>query len=119
MQRRIIDLENLDGVLAEVDRLHRSGYQMAGQWDLSQNLSHCGQVIEQPMDGFTFTAPFIIRLLRPLLKSMIFKKRTIQPGIKRPGNVMEPQPQTDEACAVVQFKQIIERFKNHSGPSLS
>ena len=116
MQRRILDLENLDGVLGEVERLHQGGYQKSGQWNLSQNLSHCGQVIEQTMDGFTFTAPWYYRLLRPLLKNMIFKQRTIRPGIKRLGNVMEPKPQPDEAGAVAEFKQIVERFKNHPGP---
>ena len=75
MERRIVDLQTFDGVVAEVERLHQGGYQKTGVWDLSEILSHCGQVIEQTMDGFDFSAPWFFRLIRPLMKSMIFKIR--------------------------------------------
>jgi hypothetical protein len=116
MQRRIIDLKTLDGVVAEVDRLHTNGYQKAGQWDLSQNLSHCGQLIQQSMDGFEFSAPWLVGLARPLLKRLIFKQRVFRPGLKRPRNLLEPNPQSDESGELEKIKNLMERLKNHSGP---
>lgn len=115
MERRVLDLETLDGVVAEVERLHQSGYQKAGQWDLSENLSHCGQLVEQTMEGFKFKAPWIFCLVRPFIKRMMFKQRSIRAGLKRPNDVLEPQPLSDEAKEIEKFKGLIDRLKNHKG----
>jgi len=39
-QCRTIRLATLDDVSAEVERLHRSGYEQAGKWNVSQTCEH-------------------------------------------------------------------------------
>jgi len=45
---------------------------------------------------------------------MIFKQRSFRAGLKRPNSVLEPQLRSDEAGEVENFKQLIERLKNHT-----
>ena len=84
MDRRIIDLQDLDGVIAAVERLSRDGYAKAGTWGLGEVSCHCGQFIEGCLNGFDFKAPWLLRQLGPLIFKSIVKKRGFKPGFRKP-----------------------------------
>jgi hypothetical protein len=111
-ERRIIDLKTLDEVANEAERLHESGYTQVGDWDLCQNLSHCGIFMEKSMDGFDFKLPWILRLIGPLALKSAIKKRTFKPGFKNPPGV-DPVPGKGEPEMLNWFQSVVQRVKEH------
>ena len=46
MGQRQLTFKDVSEVLAEVDRLHRGGYEKLGQWDLAQVCDHLRYFVE-------------------------------------------------------------------------
>ena len=115
MQRRELDLPNLDAVLQDVHRLHVQGCHKAGQWDLAQACTHMSIPINQSIDGYTFQVPWPLRLLgRTLIKKRMFSTRRIRAGLKAPAN-FTPAPGGNEQQAINDLEQAIRRFRHHHG----
>lgn len=115
MERRDIDLKDLDAALEEAKRLHASGYEKVGEWDLSQICEHITMPINMAIDGSPFKANFLMRTMAILLmKKKFFRDRKIKPGLKAPGNAVFAT--SDEATALANLEKAIERFKAHDGP---
>ena len=118
MERRKLDLKDLDEVISEIEKLHQEGYQKAGNWNLAMICNHCGLVIRGALEGFDFKAPLLYRVIGPLLlKKMIFKQRCFKEGLESPATIM-PVPGKDEGTEIDQIKQLIQRLKN-AGEELS
>ncbi len=115
MQLRQLDCHNFDDVLAEVDRLHRDGYEKAGQWDLAQTCDHLTYFMKASLDGATFRVPWLVKVLfgRWALRS-ILKTRQMKAGIPTPQKPL-PEPGGDEAAAVERYKHVIQRLRSHQG----
>ncbi len=115
MRRRKIDLQDLNGVLDEVKRLHDGGYDRAGNWNLSEILSHCGQFMEYSLEGFDFKAPLppLIGLLKPLLRKVILSRRSIQAGFKNP-EPLDPDVHGSEQDMIDWFTPILRRVRDQT-----
>src|SRR6516162_2963833 len=100
MEPRQLDFTNFNEVLAEVDRLHRGGYDKLGQWDLAQICDHLTYFMEAGLDGAKFRVPWLIKILfgRFFLRR-ILKTRRMKAGIRTPQDPV-PAPGGDEAAAV-------------------
>lgn len=115
MQQRTLDFQDFAQVLAEVDRLHRGGYQKAGRWDLAQVCDHLVYFIQGSLDGYTFRVPWLFKVLfGRLVLRRILKQRRMKAGIPTPQKPL-PAEGGDEAAAVERFKLVIERLKAHAG----
>jgi hypothetical protein len=115
MGQRQLQFNDFAEVLAEVDRLHREGYEKLGQWDLAQVCDHLTYFMQGSLDGFTFRVPWLLKVLfgRFMLRR-ILKQRRMKAGIPTP---QKPPPPVggDEAAAVARFRQVVERFQAHQG----
>jgi hypothetical protein len=115
MEPRQLDFTNFNDVLAEVDRLHRGGYDKLGQWDLAQICDHLTYFMEAGLDGAKFRVPWLIKILfgRFFLRR-ILKTRRMKAGIRTPQDPV-PAPGGDEAAAVERLRRVIERTQQHTG----
>ncbi len=115
MERRDLDLPDLDAVVREARRLNEVGYRKAGQWDLAQACEHSTMPMNQSIDGFVFNAPLPVRLIATLfMKKSFFAKRHIKAGLKAPAP-MVPEPGHDPAAAIQAMHDAADRVKNHRG----
>jgi hypothetical protein len=115
MQLPQLDFHNFDEALADVDRLHRDGYEKAGQWGLAQTCGHLTYFIKTSLDGATFRVPWLLKVFfgRWMLRR-ILKTRRMKAGIQTPQKPL-PEPDGDEAAAVQRYKQMIQRLRSHQG----
>ena len=77
---------------------------------------HLTITMDRSLNGFTFRAPWVVRkLIIPFFKKKFFRTRAIRPGLKAPAD-MVAKPGQDEAEAVSQFKQMVDRVDQFPGP---
>jgi hypothetical protein len=115
MGPRRLEFRGFADALAEVDRLHRHGYQRAGQWDLAQVCDHLTYFLKGSLDGHTFRVPWLFKFLfgRMVLRR-ILKGRKMKSGVFTPQKPL-PAPGGDEAAAVTRFRQVVQRLEDHKG----
>lgn len=110
-ERRRLDFQSWDELLADVDHLRRSGYQRAGNWDLSQIVDHVGEGLRTAVRGNEHRAPWFIRkLLGPIILKRILRERRMKAGIKVPAWWL-PGPAHDESQAVDRFHSDVAAFQ--------
>lgn len=115
-QRRELDLKTLDAVVADARRLLERGYEQVGDWNLAQVCRHIAAPMRLTIDGFDFKAPWVQRTVtRLFFKKRFFRQRTIPTGLPAPPGT-EFEADEDEAGAVAELEQAVERFKAHTGP---
>lgn len=114
--RRPVDFRDFSSMLADIEDVHRRGYQRAGEWNLTMILNHVGTGFTTAMDGFEKKWPWLFRrLIGPTMLKGILKKRRMAAGIKVPKWWL-PGPADDETQAIEAFRQLVQRFEKHSGP---
>jgi hypothetical protein len=80
--RRKLQFASLDEVIADAEKCVGSpNTKMLGNWPLERILGHLTKAMNGSIDGMDLQAPFLIRLIGPLLKRRILKKG-MAPGIK-------------------------------------
>jgi Protein of unknown function (DUF1569) len=122
VERRKLDFNSFDEVLADAERLLQSGYEKAGNWDLAQVCGHLAEWLRFPLDGYP-SVPLLIAPMIWAVRKLAGRKmrdRILNSGRFQTGGRTLPQtvppPGGDEAAAVAQLRQTIERFKRHDGP---
>ena len=104
LRRRVLDFRSWSDLFADVDNLRRTGYDRAGNWDLSQVLDHVGEGIRTAVRGSEHRAAWIIRkLLGPMILRRILRDRRMKAGIKVPACWL-PGPVHDESGAIDQLR---------------
>jgi Protein of unknown function (DUF1569) len=120
--RRALDFREWPAVIADVERLHRDGYEKAGGWDLARTCGHLADWMTYQLDGFP-KSPLPIRVLIWTMGRLVGRRalrkaltaRSMQAGAPTiPQSV--PPPGGDEAEAVDRLRATIERFRTHAGP---
>ena len=124
MQRRIIDLETIDGVITEVDCLLATGYTQAGNWSLAQVCEHCGFLLEGALEGgmlklMPLPMRMVTFIVRPLFGGMLLnkflKQRGFSEGLTIPKSLVPIAPSGEDQVQVTQLKGLLLRFKTHDG----
>lgn len=120
-ERRTLDFRDLDAVLRDLDLL-ASGYDRAGNWNLAQVCGHLAEWMRFPIDGFPRPA-LPIRMILWFMRITVGKrmlneilaKRSMPRG--RP-TLRETVPAStgNDAAAIEQLRQVIARFRAHTGP---
>jgi hypothetical protein len=83
--RRVLSFSTLDDVVSDAEKMVSSSDTRAiGNWPLSKLLTHLTFTIDSSIDGFPVKAPFIVRLMGPLIKKSVMKAPKMQPGIHLP-----------------------------------
>lgn len=117
MNRRKLDLRDLDAVLADVRQLASDGYERVGDWTLGQICEHCARPMDSCIDGFPVQLNVFIRVVgRWLIKPRMFKSRSIPAGLKAPGVFTEDLGSVDDAAGVLRLEQAVGRLQAHDGP---
>ena len=122
MPRRSLDFRDFDAVIRDVESLAAGGYDRAGRWDLAQVCGHLAEWMSFPLDGFP-RPPWPIRLMLGALRKTIgrralrtiLERRSMRSGIATLRATV-PAPGGDEAAAVERLRQVIARFRAHTGP---
>jgi hypothetical protein len=112
---RDLQFVNFDEALAEVDRLHRDGYERAGNWGLAQVCDHLTYFIDCSLDGAKFRVPWLLRVLfgRKLLRRILASGR-MRAGAFTPQRPL-PLPGTNEEAAIARFRAAVQRLLAHPG----
>ena len=98
----------------DIDRLHRDGYQRAGNWDLGTICCHLADAIERSMDGFLSRAPLMLRLVSPLVLPVVLKIHRIPAGV----NVAKfalPSGEQNPDEQIARLRKVVERYQAYSG----
>lgn len=114
LRRRSLAFADFDALLAEIDRLHDGGYEKLKQWDLSQMLEHVGMGMKAAMRGSKFKAPWVVRLIAPLILKKILRGKQMRENVKVPKAIL-PGPSRDEAKAVEEFRSLVGEFRDYRG----
>src|SRR3954469_19310566 len=82
--RRTLHFNNLDEMLADVERLNQGPVKSLGNWSPGQVLKHLVISMTGSLDGFDFHTPLFIRLAGKLMKGRMLSK-PMRAGVQLPG----------------------------------
>ena len=111
--RRELHFDSFDELLAEAERLSDGDVQLLGNWSLAQILTHLAAGINSAIDGSTFRAPFLLRLIVPLMKKK-FIYGGIPPGFQIPKKAERqflPPEIVETTAALDALHRAIERLQ--------
>ena len=114
-ERRELRFQNLDEVVAEVERLASGEVRTTGNHTFGQILNHLalshdvatGRVQAPP-------PPFFMKLMMPLMKRMVINSKPLKPGVKLPAKgeaFFWPDKDFDVPTAVDYFKQSVDYYQ--------
>lgn len=75
--RRKVRYASFDEILADAEAAAARGAATTGNWSLGQIFEHLATAMEKSMDGFGFTAPWVVRVVA----SNFFKRRMLRDGM--------------------------------------
>lgn len=118
-ERREVAFQSLDEVVAEAERLAAGEVRVVGNHTFAEILNHLaisqnaatGRVTPPP-------PPFFMKLMRPLIKPMVFNSKPLKPGIKLPASgesFFWPDKQIETAAALANLKESTDYY-NANGP---
>lgn len=114
--RRPLRFRSLEDARAEVDRLsasQRAGRLVcAGNWTMAQIVEHITKFIEGSLDGFSFRAPWILRVIGRAIKPWCIGK-PMPRGVQLRGKSALLLPSDDaelEAC-LARFNAAMDRLR--------
>jgi hypothetical protein len=102
--RRQLEFNSYEQILDEARRLASGPTRCLGNWSLGQNLRHLAAGMDMALDGPPFKAPFLIRLVGPLLKKR-FLTRPMQSGFQLPSTatkLLPPETSSEEGLALLE-----------------
>ncbi len=121
VKRRDLDFTSFDDVIAEVNRLHKSGYTQNGKWNLSQTCAHLVDWMRFPMDGYP-RPPFFMRIIFWCMKVTVargMKKKIMangfSPGMPTAPETVYPPDVLEESESIKKLEETIQRLLSHNG----
>lgn len=110
--RRTLHFNSYEDILADVHQMQACSKHALGNWSLGQICEHLAKAIEYAVDGAPFRAPWIFRMVGPLIKKRIIT-RPMKPGFQLPKSAVEYLPsQTEDAAGIARLERAIERFRH-------
>ena len=113
--RRKLHFNSLDDLQAEVERLAGGEVKMLGNWSLAQMFNHLAAGLNSTIDGSSFKAPFLMKLiLAPLMKKK-FIYGAIPSGFKIPKDAEAqflPSSDVELAASMSELQAAILRVKS-------
>ncbi|REK05453.1 MAG: DUF1569 domain-containing protein [Planctomycetota bacterium] len=114
--RRELHFDSYQEILDDVHRLASGPTKHLGNWSLGQCCEHLAKGMEYAVDGASFKASWILRLVGPLLKNRLIT-RPMKPGFKLPKNATPYLPgESDDSVGIARLEKAIERMQNVTGP---
>jgi hypothetical protein len=121
-ERRKLTFATLDDAVCDADNLLASGYERAGQWDLTQCCHHLAVLMTYPIDGFPrFRFPMNVGVW--LLKQTVARRwlrKVLESGVWPTGTPTDkrtvPPAGGNDAEAAAELKRAVERLLTHTGP---
>lgn len=87
--RRSLRFETFHDVVADVEQLvAANNCRMLGNWSLPVLINHLTMTMHASIDGFPSKAPFLIRLIGPMIKRSVVYGKKLSPGIKLPAEAI-------------------------------
>jgi hypothetical protein len=87
--RRDLTFETFHDVVTDAEHLAAArNCRMPGNWSLPVLINHLTMTMHSSIDGFPSKAPFLIRLIGPLIKRSVVYGKKFSPGIKLPAEVI-------------------------------
>ena len=121
-ERRDLKFDGLDQVIEDANRLLKQGYEQAGNWNLSQACGHLNDWMRFSMDGYP-KPPLPIRAMLWMMKVTSGKrqfasvlKNGFREGLPTMPESVPLADATEDAEAVSQLTDTINRLKTHQGP---
>jgi hypothetical protein len=111
LQKRKLNLANVDEVTAEVRRLQK-GYHRMGEWSLPQVCWHLNEVMTRTMLTKAVGAVEVKPEARAMLKKILEEGE--MPRVEAPGQVVPPADA--EGLEVERFLETLERLRKFKGP---
>lgn len=82
--RRVLTFNTLEDIVQDAERLAAGpNVRTLGNWSLSHLVEHLAKTIDNSIDGFESKAPWIVRMIGPLIKGGMLRNR-MKPGINLP-----------------------------------
>ena len=116
--RRSLQFENLEQVVAEVDRLQAKGYEKSGKWSLGQICWHMRQTMECNMNGYPTWMVVLGFPMRPLLRNIGLPRLLAgksPKGIPTAG-MFVPANDVGDAGEVEEFRKCVRAFMSWTHP---
>lgn len=120
-QRRRLEFQSFADVVADAERLHRVGYDRAGNWDLAQVAGHLAAWLSYPMDGSP-TPPLLPRMVLAVMRKTVGRRilrKVLATGQMPAGNPTAKEsvmpPGGDEAAAVANLRDTAARLEAFTG----
>jgi hypothetical protein len=118
--RRELVFRNFDEVAADAENLREKGYAKAGNWDLAQVCRHIAAWMRFAIDGYPRMGCIMGQMMwlmrhtigRNIMRSILRENRMKEKIPTVPATVAAPGG--DEAAAVADLKDAIDRFGKHA-----
>ncbi len=111
--RREIRYANLDELLAEAQRLATGPHHVIGNWTYAQILDHLAEAFTGSIDGFSFKAPWPMRIVAGLFMKKKFLRDGLPAGFAVPPKAANLMPgDVTEEESLEKLRQAIERLKS-------
>ncbi len=113
--RRTVQLHCFNCLRGELDRFEEIGadnLQTTGDLTAGQIVQHISEVVTRSIDGFEFSAPLIVKLMRPMIrKKFVGTSSPLDPGIKLKGDstVLVPAVDFPLADAIANLRSELDR----------
>ena len=111
--RRTLHFDSVNDILRDVEKLNHGEIITTGNWSAAQIVLHINEIIVMSLDGFTFKAPWVLRVIGRLTRPY-FLKRGFKPGFKVPPNAPSLIPPSDTAWteALEAIRHTVQRIRN-------
>ncbi len=118
-KRRQLHFETIADILRDVEQLaavsSETGESICaeGNWTPAQIVEHVTFFVDGAIDGFSFQAPLVFRIMGKFLRNGILNK-PMKPGIKLPANmrVVLPDPEATWDDAVAALRNAVGRVES-------
>jgi Protein of unknown function (DUF1569) len=112
--RRQLHFNNLDDILADVERLANSPrIETLGNWSPGEIFTHLAIGLNKSIDGYTGKPPLIVRLVARGLFKRTFLTKPMKAGFKLPSKAMEELTRSPVSVeeGIQNLRRAIERLK--------